>query len=84
MEKTSYRRLKIDIVQIERHFDISDKLNPNNHKMIDAEHRKYGFIADELSEVFPQCVAGEPGKIDEDGNPVYMMVDEAGLVSIRL
>ena len=50
--------------------------------MIGAEHMKSGFIADELIGVFPQCVAGEPGKIDKDGNPEYMMVDEAGLVSM--
>ena len=40
------------------------------------------FIADELVDVFPRCVAGEPGKIDKDGNFEYMMVDEAGLTSI--
>ena len=77
----SDRRLKTDIVEIKTHFDILDKLNPVNYKMIDAPFRKYGFIADELVDVFPQCVSGEPGKII-DGNPDYMMVDETNLISI--
>ena len=50
--------------------------------MIDAPFRKYGFIADELLDVFPQSVSGVPGKIDIDGNPDYMMVDETNLISI--
>ena len=78
----SDRRLKTDIVEIKTHFDILDKLNPVNYKMIDAPYRKYGFIADELLDVFPQSVSGEPDKIDIDGNPDYMMVDETNLISI--
>ena len=78
----SDRRLKTDITPINKHFDILDKLKPVNYKMIDTEHRNYGFIADELFDVFPQCVAGELNKTDKDGNPEYMMVDESGLVSI--
>ena len=75
-------RLKENIIPIENHYDILDKLNPINYKMINAPYRKYGFLAEDLYQVFPQCVSGEPNKLDESGNPDYMMVDESGLISI--
>ena len=76
------KRLKTDIKEINKHFEILDELNPIDFKMTDTPFRKHGFIADELIKVYPQCVAGESGKIDKDGNPGYMCVDETGLISV--
>ena len=75
-------RLKENIIPIQNHYDILDKLNPINYKMIGSHITKYGFLAEELYKTYPQCVSGEPNKLDESGNPDYMMIDESGLISI--
>jgi hypothetical protein len=40
-----------------------------------------GFIAHELAEVVPQCVAGEKDAVDADGNPIYQGIDTSFLVA---
>jgi hypothetical protein len=40
-----------------------------------------GFIAHELAEIVPQCVAGEKDAVDEDGNPKYQGIDTSFLVA---
>jgi hypothetical protein len=40
-----------------------------------------GFIAHELAEVVPDCVAGEKDAVDTDGNPIHQGVDTSFLVA---
>jgi hypothetical protein len=40
-----------------------------------------GFIAHELQEVVPECVAGTKDAVDADGNPKYQGVDTSFLVA---
>ena len=40
-----------------------------------------GFIAHELQEVVPNCVAGEKDAVDAEGNPQYQAVDTSFLVA---
>jgi hypothetical protein len=40
-----------------------------------------GFIAHELAEVVPECVAGEKDETDEEGNPKYQGIDTSFLVA---
>ena len=40
-----------------------------------------GFIAHELQEVVPDCVAGEKDAVDKEGNPYYQGVDVSFLVA---
>lgn len=40
-----------------------------------------GFIAHELQEVVPNCVAGEKDAVDSDGKPQYQAVDTSFLVA---
>ena len=40
-----------------------------------------GFIAHELAEVVPDCVAGEKDAVDAEGNPVYQGIDTSFLVA---
>lgn len=40
-----------------------------------------GFIAHELAEVVPQCVAGDKDAVDSEGNPIYQGIDTSFLVA---
>jgi hypothetical protein len=40
-----------------------------------------GFIAHELQEVVPDCVAGEKDAVDVDGNPQYQGIDTSFMVA---
>jgi hypothetical protein len=39
------------------------------------DYRELGFFAHELQEAHPTLASGEKDAVDEDGNPVYQMVD---------
>ena len=75
-------RLKENIKDIENHFHILDKLKPCNFKYKSCDEIRDGFIADDLYEVYPICVSGKPGELNEDGSGKYMMVDTKPLIPI--
>lgn len=41
---------------------------------------RYGVLAHELAEIFPDLVSGEKDAMDESNNPIYQIVDYAGLI----
>jgi hypothetical protein len=72
---TSDRRLKTDIQDLEDSGTVIDALLPRTFKWKDSEKADAGFIADELESVIAGSVHGEADAVDEDGNPIYQMVD---------
>ena len=73
-------RLKEDFKPITNHFEILDKLNPVNFKMIGSDKRKDGFIADEVYKIYPESTSGIPLETDDNGLPIYMGLDTTLLV----
>jgi hypothetical protein len=72
---TSDRRLKTDIQDLKNSGDVIDALLPRTFVWKDSEKTDAGFIADELETVIAGSVHGEADAVDEDGNPIYQMVD---------
>jgi hypothetical protein len=72
---TSDRRLKTNIENLTSSGDVIDALQPRTFKWIDSEKADVGFIADELKTVIPGAVHGENDAVDEDGKPIYQMLD---------
>lgn len=72
---TSDRRLKTDIQDLSNSGDVIDALLPRTFKWKESEKEDAGFIADELESVIAGFVHGEADAVDEDGNPIYQMVD---------
>jgi hypothetical protein len=74
---TSDRRLKTNIVSITpaQSAKFIDGLLPRVYNRIGNSSPEAGFIADEFQKVAPDCVTGTPDEVDEEGNPVYQMLD---------
>jgi hypothetical protein len=72
---TSDRRLKTNIQDLTGSGDVIDALLPRTFKWKESEKEDAGFIADELESVITGSVHGEADAVDEDGNPIYQMVD---------
>jgi hypothetical protein len=56
-------------------------LKPVTYKWKVNGYNGQGFIAHELAEVVPDCVAGEKDAVDADGNPDYQGIDTSFLVA---
>jgi hypothetical protein len=72
---TSDRRLKSNIVDLIDSGSIIDALQPRTFTWNTTKESAKGFIADELQQVIPQSVQGQPNEVDADGNPKYQTVD---------
>ena len=72
---TSDRRLKTNIENLTSSGDVIDALQPRTFKWIDSEKADVGFIADELKTVMPGAVHGGNDAVDENGKPIYQMLD---------
>ena len=57
-------------------------LKPKTGRMVDAEQDIEFFIAHELQEVVPSAVTGIKDAVDEEGNPIYQMVDKSTLIPL--
>jgi len=77
---TSDRRLKTNIVSIENSLDLIDKIQPRIYEYkANLGTKEYGFIAQELQNIYPQAVSGDPnGNVETDP----MMVDYSRLTPI--
>jgi len=81
---SSDRRLKRNI------HDLSDseaiqqimQIKPRLFEFKESDIVQLGFIADELQQVVPTAVTGEPNEVDDDGDPKYQMVDYARVTPI--
>jgi hypothetical protein len=81
---SSDRRLKTDITDITNSGEIIDLLKPRNFTWITDNKPSRGFIADELQQVLPDAVMGEPNAVDAEGKPVHQMIDPSGPEMIAL
>lgn len=57
-------------------------LKPKTGRMVDAEQDIEFFVAHELQEVMPSAVTGIKDAVDEDGKPIYQMVDKSTLIPL--
>jgi hypothetical protein len=74
---SSDRRLKTDITPLTTSGSFIDALQPKTFNWINNGQADTGFIADELQQVVPRAVIGQPNAVDANGNPVYQMVDSS-------
>jgi hypothetical protein len=74
---SSDRRLKTSITTLSSSGSFIDALQPRNFTWINTGLTDTGFIADELQQVVPNAVHGEPNAVDAQGNPVYQQVDSS-------
>jgi len=74
----SDRRAKENVVTENNAAPLIKALRPVSYNLVnDTSRRLYGFIADELQQVAPMTVTGEPNAVDATGKPVYQAVDYA-------
>lgn len=72
---SSDRRLKSNIVDLTNSGSVIDALKPREFTWNATQQQAKGFIADELQQVIPNAVDGQPNEVDQDGNPKYQAVD---------
>ena len=77
---TSDRRLKTNIVNIKDALQIINKIQPRKYEFkVNRGVEEFGFIAQELQNVYPQAVSGDP---KGDVKTAPMMVDYSRLTPI--
>lgn len=83
---SSDRRLKENIQPVTGTTGLSlvSQLRPVTFEWINnpALGEVLGFIADEVQQVIPQAVAGQPNAVDAEGNPIYQGIDLSKLVPV--
>jgi hypothetical protein len=71
----SDHRLKSNVVPLTNSGAIIDALKPRSFTWNVDGSPSVGFIADEVQAVIPNAVTGAKDAVDEDGKPVYQMLD---------
>lgn len=74
-------RLKENILPLTGALAVVQQLKPVTYSWKSNNEQTQGFIAHELQEVVPECVAGAKDAVDEDGNPKYQSIDTSFLVA---
>lgn len=59
ISELSTRRIKTDIISLNNELTTISKLNPVSYTRIDDGRREYGFLSEEMKEVYPEFVVGE-------------------------
>ena len=72
---SSDRRLKTNIVDYSNSGAVIDAIKPRSFTWVKTGLADTGFIADEIQQVIPNAVNGEPNAVDENGNPKYQALD---------
>ena len=72
---SSDRRLKQNIATLTNSGTFIDALLPRTFNWINNGLADTGFIADELQQVVPQAVTGQPNATKPDGTPIYQNID---------
>ena len=72
---TSDYRLKTDVKDLAGSGEFIDALQPREYTWKVDSSKGIGFIAHELQAVSPLSVTGEKDAVDEDGKPVYQVVE---------
>lgn len=78
----SDRRLKGNIEDMTDGKDVVMQLRPRRFIWKSTHVEGDGFIADELSQVIPHAVTGEPDATNDDGTPRYQGVDYSKVVPV--
>jgi hypothetical protein len=74
-------RLKENVQPMQDALAVIAQLNPVTYTWKADGSDGQGFIAHELQAVVPDCVTGEKGAVDAEGNPQYQGVDTSFLVA---
>jgi hypothetical protein len=74
-------RLKENIAPMVGALEKVAQLKPCTYTWKETGGAGQGFIAHELGEVVPECVAGEKDAVDENGKPKYQGIDTSFLVA---
>jgi hypothetical protein len=74
-------RLKNDVAPMSGGLDKISSLKPVTWKWKSTGENGQGFLAHELAEICPEAVTGQKDAIDENGKPIYQMVDVSYLVA---
>lgn len=71
-------RLKTDITDLTDALAIIDRVRPLKFRWLhdSDESDNHGFLAHEFQEIFPQAVTGTRDAVDDNGRPVYQMMDK--------
>jgi hypothetical protein len=77
---TSDYRLKENVVPVTIGLETISSLNPVNFDWIIDKRKDTGFLAHELQAVIPNVVIGEKDAIDENGKPIYQVMDNSGVI----
>ena len=78
---SSDRRLKKDITPMTDGLEKTMLLKPVDYVWKINDEPSQGFIADELQEVIPEAVTGEPNGVNPDGTPKYQGIDTSFIVA---
>jgi hypothetical protein len=78
---TSDRRLKKDITPMTDGLAKTMQLKPVDYVWVVNDEPSQGFIADELQQVIPEAVIGEPNQFNPDGTPKYQGIDTSFIVA---
>jgi hypothetical protein len=83
---TSDYRLKENIEKITGALGLVEKINPvfYNWKLDETKNKDNGFIAHELKEILPNCVAGEKDAVDENNKILPQSVDYGRLMPFAI
>lgn len=71
----SDRRLKENIAPLTNAGATIDQIQPRQFTWKTTGQSAKGFIADELQQVIPGAVTGQPNQVDASGKPVYQGID---------
>lgn len=74
---SSDRRLKTNIVDYSNSGAVIDAIKPRSFTWVNTGLSDTGFIADEIQQVIPNAVHGQPGAVDGNGNPIYQQMDSS-------
>ena len=78
---SSDRRLKKDITPMTDGLEKTMQLKPVDYVWVVNNEPSQGFIADELQQVIPEAVTGEPDEFNPDGTPKYQGIDTSFIVA---
>ena len=74
---SSDRRLKTNIVDYSNSGAVIDAIKPRSFTWVKTGLADTGFIADEIQQVIPNAVHGQPSAVDGNGNPIYQQMDSS-------
>jgi len=78
----SDHRRKVNVQPMTEGMSVIGRLRPviYNWKDNPEDTDTHGFLAHEMYEVLPEAVRGQPFEVDDEGQPVYQMIDRIPVV----